>query len=133
MSVLKGIKVLDFSRILAAPIASMLLGDAGAAVYKIEQLNGEETRRWAPPWTPNGQSCYFLTANRNKQSVAINLAASGGRELARRLADRCDVLIENFKVGTMERWGLDYNTLIKSNPRLVYCSITGRNFIVSSS
>ncbi|KAI6213047.1 hypothetical protein M3Y94_00103100 [Aphelenchoides besseyi] len=125
ISVLNGIKVLDFSRILAAPYASQLLADHGATVWKIERPGlGDEVRRWQPP-VVNGQSCYFLTVNRNKKSVALNLGHAEGRSIARKLASKADVVIENFKTGQMEKYDLSYEQLSEINPKLVYCSITG--------
>jgi formyl-CoA transferase len=122
---LDGIRILDLSRVLAGPFCSQLLGDLGAAVIKIEQPDkGDDTRQWGPPWF-HGESAYFLSCNRNKKSVTINLQAEAGRELVRRLAKHCDVLVENFKVGAMAQWGLGYANLREINPRLIYCAITG--------
>ncbi|KAI6241895.1 Succinate--hydroxymethylglutarate CoA-transferase [Aphelenchoides fujianensis] len=132
ISVLNGLKVLDFSRILAAPYCAQLLGDHGATVWKIERPGtGDEVRRWHPPEI-HGQSCYFVAVNRNKKSVALNLGHADGRRLARRLAERADVLLENFKSEQMERFGLGYEQLAEVNPRLVYCSITGKSSLPSS-
>ncbi|CAD5235674.1 unnamed protein product [Bursaphelenchus xylophilus] len=125
VSVLKGIKVLDFSRILAAPYASQLLADHGATVWKIERpVSGDEVRRWAPPQV-NGQSCYFVTVNRSKKSIALDLGKKEGLEIARKLATKSDVLLENFKTGQMKKFSLDYETLSKLNSKLIYCSVTG--------
>ncbi|WP_028460096.1 CaiB/BaiF CoA-transferase family protein [Chloroflexus sp. Y-396-1] len=118
--------ILDFSRVLAGPYATMVLADLGARVIKIEQPGlGDETRRWGPPFTEDGLSAYFIAVNRNKQSVTINLKHPDGQAIARTLARRADVLIENFLPGTMLRLGLGYDDLRLINPGLVYCSITG--------
>jgi crotonobetainyl-CoA:carnitine CoA-transferase CaiB-like acyl-CoA transferase len=123
---LDGLIVLDMSRVLAGPYASMLLGDFGARVIKIEQPGqGDETRMWGPPFTEAGQSAYFIAANRNKESVTINLKAEAGRQIILDLARRADILIENFRAGSMGAWGLGYDVLAIQNPRLIYCSITG--------
>ncbi|KAH7712104.1 caiB/baiF CoA-transferase protein [Aphelenchoides avenae] len=119
-SVLDGVKVLDFSRILAAPLASMILRDLGAEVWKIERPgSGDEVRKWVPP-AVNGQSCYFLCVNRNKKSIALELSKPQGQVLARGLALKADVLLENFKTGHMSKFGLDYEALSAQNPQLIY-------------
>ncbi|MDQ7063450.1 MAG: CaiB/BaiF CoA-transferase family protein [candidate division KSB1 bacterium] len=121
---LAGIRVLDLSRILAGPYCTQFLADLGAEVIKVERPGcGDDTRSWGPPFA-GGESAYFLSCNRNKKSIAIDLAREKGRELVRRLAQRCDILVENFKVGSMQRWGLDYERLREHNPRLIYCSIS---------
>jgi len=125
MGALDGILVADFSRVLAGPLAAMTLGDLGAEVVKVEPPRGDETRSWKPPVDSEGRSTYFLSVNRNKRSVALNLKQKEDLNLARELAGRADVLIENFRPGTMEKFGLDYETLASGNPGLVYCSITG--------
>jgi crotonobetainyl-CoA:carnitine CoA-transferase CaiB-like acyl-CoA transferase len=129
---LEGLKVLDLSRILAGPTATQLLGDLGADVVKIEKPGtGDDTRGWGPPFVKDAEgretreSAYFLSANRNKRSLAIDLASESGQALVRRLAGEADILVENFKVGDLARRGLDYETLSASNPGLVYCSISG--------
>ncbi len=123
---LKDLKVLDLSRILAGPFAAQLLGDLGADVVKIERPGpGDDTRAWGPPFTAGGDSAYFLCANRNKRGVAVDLATDDGRDLVRELARGADVLVENFRTGTMARLGLDLDRLREDNPRLVTCSITG--------
>ncbi|HSI40944.1 MAG TPA: CaiB/BaiF CoA-transferase family protein [Xanthobacteraceae bacterium] len=129
---LSGLRVLDLSRVLAGPWATQALGDLGADVVKIEKPGvGDDTRSWGPPWLADadgqatGESAYFLAANRNKRSVAIDIARPEGQALVRRLAAQSDVLVENFKVGALARYGLDYERLSALNPRLVYCSITG--------
>jgi formyl-CoA transferase len=132
MGPLAGVTVLDLSRILAGPWATQVLADLGAEVIKIEKPGeGDDTRRWGPPWlaaadgTPTEESAYYLATNRNKRSVAIDLAQAEGAGLVRRLALGADVLVENFKVGGLAKYGLDWPSLSQANPRLVYCSITG--------
>ncbi|MET8427661.1 CoA transferase [Nocardia sp. NPDC004860] len=123
---LDGIVVADFSRVLAGPYATMLLGDLGAEVVKIERPNtGDDTRAWGPPFDPNGTATYFNAVNRNKSSLVLNLGDSGDRDRALELVRRADVVVENFRSGTMERLGLGYEDLRRVNPGLVYCSITG--------
>ncbi len=127
---LAGIKVLDLSRVLAGPWASQTLADLGADVIKVERPGvGDDTRSWGPPWHTDAQgdqlSAYFIAANRGKRSVAIDMATTEGQALVRELAQRSDILIENFKVGDMQRRGLDYASLQALNPQLIYCSITG--------
>ncbi len=129
---LAGIRVFDLSRILAGPTATQLMGDLGAEVIKIERPGqGDDTRAWGPPYLKdeNGndtaESAYYLSCNRNKRSVTLDIAKPEGRELARRLIAASDVLIENFKAGDLVRYGLDYASLRAKIPRLVYCSITG--------
>src|SRR5919106_1197437 len=121
---LDGLLVADFSRVLAGPYASMLLGDLGADVIKVERPGtGDDTRAWGPPWR-DGESTYYLGLNRNKRSVVLDLADAGDRELARRLGERADVLLESFRPGLMASWGLDGVSLRAVNPRLVSCSVT---------
>jgi crotonobetainyl-CoA:carnitine CoA-transferase CaiB-like acyl-CoA transferase len=124
---LAGIRVLDLSRVLAGPWATQTLGDLGAEIIKIERPGaGDDTRTWGPPDVRDaGYSAYYASTNRNKRSVAIDMAVPAGRELLLELAQKSDVLVENFKVGGAARHGLDYTTLGKLNPRLIYCSITG--------
>ena len=129
---LAGLRVIDLARVLAGPTSAQILADLGADVIKIERPRiGDDTRPWGPPWLPdaNGEptedSAYFSSANRNKRSIAIDLANDAGAALVKRLAARADVLIENYKVGDLARRGLDYRALSALNPRLVYCSITG--------
>ncbi|MBO8141294.1 MAG: CoA transferase [Firmicutes bacterium] len=122
---LAGIRVLDMSRVLAGPFATQILADLGAEVIKVEDpARGDETRAWGPPFA-GSESAYFLSVNRGKRSVAVNLKTEAGRQIVRELAGVSDVLIENLKPGDMARYGLDYETLSVENPRLVYCSITG--------
>jgi crotonobetainyl-CoA:carnitine CoA-transferase CaiB-like acyl-CoA transferase len=124
MAPLDGILVADFSRVLAGPLAGMLLGDLGADVVKVERPDGgDDTRAWGPPWRGE-EATYYLGLNRNKRSLALDLGDPRDVELARRLAGRADVLIESFRPGLMERWGLDGDTLRAANPGLVTCSIT---------
>jgi crotonobetainyl-CoA:carnitine CoA-transferase CaiB-like acyl-CoA transferase len=121
---LDGLIVADFSRVLAGPYASMLLGDLGADVIKVERPGtGDDTRAWGPPWR-DGVSTYYLGLNRNKRSVVLDLADEGDRALARTLGERADVLIESFRPGLMASWGLDGDSLRAVNPRLVSCSVT---------
>jgi crotonobetainyl-CoA:carnitine CoA-transferase CaiB-like acyl-CoA transferase len=129
---LAGFRVLDLSRILAGPWASQMLADLGAEVIKIERpLVGDDTRSWGPPYMPDaegeatGEAAYFHGANRGKHSVCIDISSTAGQELISKLATKCDVLIENFKVGGLKKYGLDYDSLKRINPKLVYCSITG--------
>lgn len=122
---LDGLLVADFSRVLAGPLVTMTLADLGATVVKVERPGtGDDTRTWGPPWTDNS-SVYFECANRSKQSVALDLAIPDDLAVAKALAARADVLVENFKDGTLARRGLDYDTVRAGNPRVVYCSITG--------
>lgn len=120
---LTGIRVLDFSRHLAGPFAAMTLGDFGADVIKVETPGrGDDTRGYPPYW--DGISCYYLSANRNKRSITLNLGTVEGQALVRRLAATADIVIENFRPRTMERWGLGYDDLRRENERLIYCAIS---------
>ena len=122
---LENIKVLDLSRVLAGPYCTMILGDLGAEVLKVEAPGGsDETRKWGPPFK-NDVSAYYLSANRNKKAITVDLKSEEGREIIKKLVRESDVIINNFKTGTMDRFGLGYDTLAKLNPRIVYCSITG--------
>jgi len=122
---LAGFRVLDLSRVLAGPFCTMLLGDLGAEVIKVERPGtGDDTRAWGPPFV-SGESAYYLCANRNKKSLTVNLKSAAGQEIIRRLARVSDVLVENFKVGEVAQLGLGYDHLKALNPGLVYCSITG--------
>lgn len=132
MGALEGVRVLDLSRVLAGPWCGQNLADLGAEVIKVERPGeGDDTRGWGPPWMKDDagadtrEAAYFQAANRGKLSVAIDFAKPEGQALVRELAMTCDVLIENYKVGSLARYGLDYNSLAKINPRLVYCSVTG--------
>jgi formyl-CoA transferase len=124
---LSELRILDFTRVLAGPLCTMLLADFGAEVIKVENPSvGDETREWGPPWAGADRlSAYFVSVNRNKRSLTLNLKTGEGQALARRLAMKSDVVIENFKVGQMRGYGLDYETLRRDHPALVYCSITG--------
>jgi crotonobetainyl-CoA:carnitine CoA-transferase CaiB-like acyl-CoA transferase len=122
---LEGITVLDLTRVLSGPYCTMLLADMGARVIKIEQPGkGDDTRAWGPPFV-NGESAYFLSVNRNKESVTIDFKNPEGRAVLNRLIDRSDVLVENFRPGTLAKLGLDYASLSARHPRLVYCSVSG--------
>ncbi len=123
-SALEGIRVLDFGRVLAAPYATMLLADLGAEVLKIESPQGDDTRHWGPPWR-DGESTYFRAVNRNKDSLVLDLRDADDLTRARELVRNSDVLVENFRPGTMDRLGLGYDTARKLNAGIVYCSITG--------
>jgi len=132
MHALDGVRVLDLSRVLAGPWCTQTLADLGADVVKVERPDvGDDTRGWGPPFLPNpdgnpsAESAYFLGANRNKRSITCDLSNAQGQQLIRDMAARADVLVENFKVGDMQRYGLDYAALHSINPKLVYCSITG--------
>lgn len=125
MGPLHGITVLDLTRVLSGPYCSMMLADMGARVIKIEQPGtGDDTRGWGPPFL-DGESAYFLSINRNKESITVDLKQSAGRTVVERLLDKADVLVENFRPGTLVKLGLDYATLAPKHPALVYCSISG--------
>ncbi|MFC4767033.1 CaiB/BaiF CoA transferase family protein [Effusibacillus consociatus] len=125
MRALEGLKVIDLTRVLAGPYCTMILGDLGADVIKIEGPGGtDETREWGPPFAGD-QSAYYLTANRNKRAMTLNLKKPEAWEIVRTMVKTADVIIQNFKTGTMEKWGLGYDVLQALNPRLVYCSISG--------
>lgn len=125
MKALSGIKILDLSRILAGPFCTQLLGDLGADIIKIEQpVTGDASRGWGPPYA-EGESAYYLSLNRNKRSVTLDLRSQEGLKIAHRLARESDVVIQNFKYGEAEKWGLGYEDLSAENPRLVYCTVSG--------
>ncbi len=131
-SPLSGIRVLDLTRVLAGPWCTQTLGDLGAEVIKIERAGaGDDTRRWGPPYlrdaegNETAEAAYYLSANRNKQSVTLDISTQEGADAVRELAKISDVFIENFKVGGLKKYGLDYASLREINPRLIYCSITG--------
>ena len=125
IAALDGIRVIDFSRVLAGPYCTMTLGDLGADVIKVEQPGtGDGARQWGPPWVGE-ESAYFLSANRNKRSVTLNLKHEEGQRLARELIASSDVLVENFRPGTAKKLGLDYETISSENSSLIYCSISG--------
>jgi len=122
---LQGIKIVDLSRVLAGPFCTQILGDHGAHVIKVEPPVGDETRGWGPPFK-DGQSSYFLGINRNKQGIALDLSKPDGREIVFKLLEDADVLVENFKTGTLERWGMGYDDVLKERfPRLIHCRVTG--------
>lgn len=132
MGALKGIRVVDLSRVLAGPWCGQILADLGAEVIKIERPQlGDDTRMWGPPWMLNQkgeatrESGYYQCANRNKYSVAVDLSSAQGQEIVREIVKTADVVIENYKVGSLQKYGLDYASLSALNPKLVYCSITG--------
>lgn len=129
---LKGLRVFDMTRILAGPSATQILGDMGADILKIEKpQEGDDTRKWGPPYLKdkNGndttESAYYLSANRNKRSVTLDFAKPEGLELAKKLLKNCDILVENFKTGTLEKYGLGYDQIKNEFPGLIYCSLTG--------
>src|SRR4051794_35002988 len=123
---LADLRILDFSRVLAGPLATMVLADLGATVLKVERPGtGDETRTWGPPYDATGEATYFQSVNRNKQSVVIDLADPDGRRRALELAAGADVVVENFRPGVMDRAGLGYDALAAADPAIVYCSITG--------
>ncbi len=122
---LGGIKVLDLTRVLAGPYCTMILGDLGAEIIKVEAPGGsDDTRYWGPPNT-GGESAYYLCANRNKRGITLDLKSAEGKEILTKLIKEADVVIENFKNGTMQKWGFDYESLKRLNPRIIHCSITG--------
>jgi formyl-CoA transferase len=123
---LAGLRVIDLTRVLGGPYCTMVLSDHGAEVIKLEPPQGDETREWGPPFDDAGDASYFLGINRNKKGVALDLAKSAGPEVLLRLLADADVLIENFKPGSMERWGLGYeDVLSKRFPRLIHCRVSG--------
>jgi crotonobetainyl-CoA:carnitine CoA-transferase CaiB-like acyl-CoA transferase len=124
---LRGLRVLDLTRVLAGPTCTQMLGDLGAEVIKIERPGaGDDTRGFAPPFWPNTQeSAYFLGVNRNKKSLTLDIAAPDGQDIVHRLLETCDILVENFKVGALAKYGLGYDQLRSKYPGLIYCSITG--------
>ena len=130
---LDGLIVLDLSRILAGPTSTQLLGDLGATIWKIEnpKTSGDDTRAWGPPFAPDAQggdsdlSAYFMCTNRNKKSISVDISAPEGQDILRRLAARADIVIENFKPGGLDKYGLSYESLSEGRPELIYCSISG--------
>src|SRR5436190_23459095 len=135
MAPLDGVTVLDLTRVLSGPYCTMLLADMGARVIKIEHpRKGDDTRAWGPPFLypagrdqegEGGESAYFLSINRNKESVTLDFKHPDGRALVDRLVDRADVMVENFRPGTLAKLGLDYASLAPAHPRLVYASVSG--------
>src|SRR6476646_9838838 len=125
MQPLSGTTVLDFTRVLSGPYCTMLLADMGARVIKIEQPGrGDDTRGWGPPFLGH-ESAYFLSVNRNKESLTLDLKSPAAKNVISRLVDRADVIVENFRPGAMARLGLDYPAIHASHERIVYCSISG--------
>ena len=124
MGALSDIAVLDMSRILAGPFGTQILADLGATVWKIESPWGDDTRGWGPPFV-GSESAYYLSANRGKKSAIVNLRDPRGQDVIRKLAAKADVLVENFRVGNLKRYGLDYESILAVNPRVVYASVTG--------
>ena len=128
---LEGINVLDLTRVLAGPTSTQVLGDLGANIIKIERpVTGDDSRNLGPPYLDKNtknpmESSYFLSVNRNKKSVVIDLTSKEGQELTKKLVKKCDVLVENFRAGNLKQYGLDYSSIIKINPNIIYCSITG--------
>jgi len=123
---LSGVKILDLSRVLAGPLCTMMLGDLGASVLKVERPDGgDETRGWGPPFDQRGESAYFLSVNRNKLSLTADFGDATDVELLRKLAEEADVVIENFRAGTLERRGLGAPSVMSHNPKLVWCTISG--------
>ena len=129
---LSHLRILDLTRVLAGPWCTQMLADLGADVIKVERpVAGDDTRHWGPPWTKDGQgdntedSAYFTSTNRNKRSIAVDLSTTEGQALVRALAAKSDILVENYKVGDLKRYGLSYEDLREVNPRLIYCSVTG--------
>ena len=125
---LEGVKVIELARILAGPWAGQTLSDLGAEVVKVESLEGDDTRRWGPPFVENGEdisASYFHSCNRGKQSICVDFKTKEGQDVIKKLVMKADVLIENFKVDSLRKYGLDFASLIKINPKLIYCSITG--------
>lgn len=125
---LKGLKVLELARVLAGPWVGQTLADLGADVIKVESPNGDDTRTWGPPWIERGEdksAAYFHSCNRGKRSIALNFKEEADLETIRQLVKQSDVLVENFKLNGLKKYGLDYDSLKKINPRLIYCSITG--------
>jgi glutaryl-CoA transferase len=127
MQPLHGIRVLDLSRVLAGPYCTMVLGDLGADVIKVESPEGDETRGWGPPFAgeDRGESAYYLCVNRNKRSIVVDFKTEAGRRIIQELVKRSDVLVENFRPGTLSRYSLDFESASAINPNLIYCSITG--------
>ena len=125
LGALEGLKVIDLSRVLGGPYCTQILADHGADVLKIEPPQGDETRTWGPPFDANGTASYFLGVNRNKRGMTMDLTQAPQREALLALLQDADVLVENFKTGTMEKWGLGFDTLSVKFPRLVHCRVSG--------
>lgn len=123
---LAGLKVVDLSRVLGGPFCTQMLGDHGAEIIKVEPPQGDETRGWGPPYNDKGLAAYFCGTNRNKRSIALDIRAGKGQEILFRLLEDADILVENFKTGSMEKWGLGYEEVLsKKFPRLIHCRVTG--------
>jgi crotonobetainyl-CoA:carnitine CoA-transferase CaiB-like acyl-CoA transferase len=125
---LEGVKVIELARILAGPWAGQTLSDLGAEVVKVESIEGDDTRRWGPPFVENGDdtsASYFHSCNRGKKSICVDFKTKEGQDIIKKLVLKADILIENFKVDGLRKYGLDFDSLIKINPKLIYCSITG--------
>ena len=125
---LEGVKVIELARILAGPWAGQTLSDLGAEVVKVESIEGDDTRRWGPPFVKNGEdisASYFHSCNRGKKSICVDFKTKEGQDIIKKLVLKADILIENFKVDGLRKYGLDFASLIKINPKLIYCSITG--------
>ena len=128
---LHGINVFDLTRVLAGPTSTQILGDLGANIIKVERPNsGDDSRNLGPPYLDSNseisqESSYYLSVNRNKQSVTIDLTKKEGQALAKKIIKKCDVLVENFRAGNLKQYGLDYKSIKKINPKIIYCSITG--------
>ena len=125
---LEGVKVIELARILAGPWAGQTLSDLGAEVVKVESIEGDDTRRWGPPFVKNGEdisASYFHSCNRGKKSICVDFKTKEGQDIIKKLVLKADILIENFKVDGLSKYGLDFASLIKINPKLIYCSITG--------
>src|SRR4030042_2132551 len=132
-SLLEGVRVLDLSRVMGGPYCTMMLCDLGADILKVEAPGlGDDTRHWGPPFAPGGESAYFLCVNRNKRSMTLNLKSDQGIQILKELIRQSDVLVENFRVDTLEKWGLGYDALQLLRPGLVYCTITGYGYTVPS-
>ena len=126
MAALDGLKVVDLSRVLGGPLCAQILGDHGADVIKVEGPEGDETRTWGPPFNDAGMASYFAGINRNKRTVCVDIADPAGRDVVLHLLQDADVLVENFKVGTLERWGMGYEEVLRKRfPRLIHCRVTG--------
>jgi formyl-CoA transferase len=128
-TLLDGVRVLDLSRVLAGPYCTMMLGDLGADIIKVEAPGlGDDTRHWGPPFAQGGESAYFLCINRNKRSLTLNLKSGHGLQILKELIRQSDILVENFRVDTLEKWGLSYAALQELRPGLIYCTITGYGY-----
>lgn len=123
---LTSVRCLDFSRVLAGPVATMILGDLGADIIKVERPEtGDETRGWGPPFDERGEAAYYMSVNRNKKSIALDLARAADATIARDLAAAADIVLDNFRPGALERFGIDPEKLLEANPALIWCTITG--------